>query len=48
MIISMFGHATFLPNEHDEKRVISIIEKISNQSKVIFYLGGYGSFDSFH
>lgn len=47
MIISMFGHATFLPNEDDEKRVISIIEKISNQSKVIFYLGGYGSFDSF-
>ena len=47
MIISFFGHSKFLPNVIVENQILQLLEKIVGESKVEFYLGGYGNFDSF-
>lgn len=47
MIISFFGHSNYLESEDDEYRVLSILDNISKDKQVDFYLGGYGRFDAF-
>ena len=46
MIISFFGHADIFYNEKIEHEVYLQINKIVNNEKVEFYLGGYGNFDA--
>ncbi len=47
MIITFFGHSDFIPTSSIEKKIGSILNNISNEDQVDFYLGGYGKFDSF-
>ncbi|MBE6644535.1 MAG: hypothetical protein E7612_04040 [Ruminococcaceae bacterium] len=47
MIITFFGHSHFHFDSVDEKLFLSIIAENVKDSRVDFYLGGYGEFDSF-
>ncbi len=47
MIITFCGHSTFFKTEDLEKQLLSILQNQVGSNHVDFYLGGYGSFDSF-
>lgn len=47
MIVTFCGHSTFSPKPTDEARMIKILEDISKETPITFYLGGYGDFDHF-
>ena len=47
MIITFCGHSNYLSCSEDEERLIKLIETVACGKQVDFYLGGYGSFDSF-
>ena len=47
MIISFFGHATFLRTEEIEKRLLSVLQDQVGDAPCEFFLGGYGGFDEF-
>ena len=47
MIISFFGHSSFYDNKITVCNVVDILEKKINNKDVEFYLGNYGSFDTF-
>ncbi len=47
MIITFCGHATYIEKEGDRESLLSLLKKIIQERPVLFYLGGYGNFDSF-
>ena len=47
MIIAFFGHSNFNNDEKFEKHLISLIDSITSDERIDFFLGNYGSFDSF-
>ena len=47
MTITFCGHSTFFRTEKLEKQLLSILQSHVGSNHVNFYLGGYGSFDSF-
>lgn len=47
MIIAFFGHSNFNNDEKFEKHLISLIDSIASDERIDFFLGNYGSFDSF-
>ena len=47
MIITFFGHSSYLGCLEDEERLLAHLERIANKEQVDFYLGGYGKFDCF-
>ena len=47
MIIAFCGHATYIQNSEDEKKVLEILELRLGDAPSEFFLGEYGSFDRF-
>jgi uncharacterized phage-like protein YoqJ len=47
MVISFCGHSTFIKTPEIEEQLLSILESQVGDEPADFYLGGYGSFDSF-
>lgn len=47
MIITFCGHADYIEKPDDEKNMLHLFHSLIGQSKVCFYLGGYGNFDKF-
>lgn len=47
MIITFCGHSSYSGNIQDEKKILTLLEEISNGEDLTFYLGGYGGFDGF-
>ena len=47
MVISFCGHSTFCKTAEIEEQLLSILQSQVGNDHVDFYLGGYGSFDSF-
>lgn len=47
MIISFFGHSNFCENAEIKKRVMELLNMLSENGDIKFYLGGYGGFDEF-
>ena len=47
MIITFCGHSTFFKSVELEQQLLSILQSQVGDNDVAFYLGGYGSFDSF-
>ena len=47
MIISFCGHSTFREEPEVKEEFLKILEEKISGEDVIFYLGGYGSFDGF-
>ena len=47
MIVSFFGHASFVANEKHTPEMLNLLECIVGHRQVDFYLGGYGGFDRF-
>ena len=50
MIIAFFGHADFVTSNDKENKIFDTLIKLisknsSQQTKIEFYLGGYGNFD---
>lgn len=45
MIISFFGHSSYVYTIEDENRLLKMIEEVANGQSVDFHLGGYGDFD---
>ena len=46
MIITFFGHSSYMYNAIEEEKLFHLIEAISHNDIVEFYLGGYGKFDA--
>ena len=47
MVITFFGHSTITNVKEIKKQLAKAIqENISKEDRVIFYLGGYGDFDT--
>lgn len=47
MIIAFCGHATYIPSQEDEKRVLAIMEECIGNAECEMLLGEYGGFDAF-
>ena len=47
MVVAFCGHAQFFKTEEYEQKILAFLEKKVGDNPVDFYLGGYGSFDSF-
>ena len=47
MVISFCGHSTFCKTAEIEEQLLSILQSQVGDARCDFYLGGYGSFDSF-
>ena len=47
MVITFCGHSTFCKTAEIEEQLLSILQSQVGNDHVDFYLGGYGSFDSF-
>ena len=47
MIITFCGHSDFRPTPYLKQKMLSILESTIGDATAEFYLGGYGSFDSF-
>ena len=47
MIITFFGHSDFYEDEKLRKPVLDLLEELSKEEEITFYLGGYGNFDGF-
>ena len=47
MIITFCGHSNYSSSLEDEKLLLKLIETVACGKQVNFYIGGYGSFDSF-
>ena len=47
MIITFCGHSKYVQKKGDLERALSVLEERIKGDAVTFYLGGYGSFDSF-
>ena len=47
MIITFCGHSTFFKSTEIEAQLLSILQSQVGEARCDFYLGGYGSFDSF-
>ena len=46
MIITFFGHSSYEYNANEEEKLLHMIENVSHNNRVDFYLGGYGKFDT--
>ena len=46
MIITFFGHSSYEYSANEEEKLLHMIENISHNDRVDFYLGGYGKFDA--
>ena len=46
MIITFFGHSNFIANKLLEQKLLNTLDQLVGNSKVDFYLGCYGGFDS--
>ena len=46
MIITFFGHSSYEYNANEEEKLLHMIENVSHNNRVDFYLGGYGKFDA--
>ena len=47
MIVAFCGHAKYVGNFLDEKKVLEFLEKRIGDTSCEFYLGEYGGFDRF-
>ncbi|MBQ9162627.1 MAG: hypothetical protein IJX74_05050 [Clostridia bacterium] len=47
MIITFCGHGDYVRNAEDEQKVLEILERELGDNQCEFFLGEYGSFDSF-
>ena len=47
MIITFCGHSQFTRTEEYEQKILAFLEEKVGDNPADFYLGGYGSFDSF-
>ena len=47
MKIAFFGHSCFQASEALAKQLVSLLECVTGEREVEFYLGGYGEFDAF-
>ena len=47
MIVTFCGHAQFHKTEEYEQKILAFLEEKVGDNPADFYLGGYGSFDSF-
>lgn len=47
MIITFCGHSNYTSSLEDEERLLKVLEIVARDKQVMFYLGGYGGFDSF-
>lgn len=47
MVVAFCGHSTYIPNAADEKEVLAVLERVVGDVPCEFFLGEYGSFDSF-
>ena len=47
MIITFCGHSQFIRTEEYEQKILAFLEEKVGDNPADFYLGGYGSFDSF-
>ena len=47
MIITLCGHSNDLSSLEDEEQLLNLLETVACGNQVDFYIGGYGSFDSF-
>lgn len=47
MIITFCGHASYVPKEGDEQKLLSLLEELVGDSSAELYLGEYGGFDAF-
>lgn len=47
MVISFFGHADFDFRIIKKENLVTLLEELTENKKVDFYLGGYGRFDNF-
>ena len=45
VIITFFGHSSYEYNANEEEKLLHMIENVSHNNSVDFYLGGYGKFD---
>lgn len=47
MTVMFCGHANFISNEEDEKKIISFLEETVGNKSAELLFGGYGNFDEF-
>ena len=47
MVVAFCGHSTYIPNAADEEEVLADLEQLVGDAPCDFFLGEYGSFDSF-
>ena len=47
MVITFFGHSSFVGRSEYEERVLKFLESVVGDRTAEMYLGGYGGFDAF-
>ena len=47
MTVAFFGHADFIGDFQDERKLLSLLEEVVGEAEVDFLLGEYGDFDRF-
>lgn len=47
MIITFCGHSNYISTLEDETRLLNLLEILTIEKPVDFYLGGHGNFDNF-